>query len=67
MGEVFHIANEPGGGLREGFEHQHTGHHREAGEMIRQVLLRERKVLDGGQRMTGIDLGDAVDEDKSHG
>ena len=54
VGEVLHVADQPGTGLRQRLEHQDAGHHREAGEMVRQILLGQRQVLDRDQGLTRL-------------
>ena len=45
------FADEDAAGLGESFKDQRGGHHREAGEVIREVIFGEAEVLDGDGRL----------------
>ena len=55
------VPDEPGPRLRQRLEHQDAGHHREAGEMVRQIFLSQGQVLDRDQGLTRLQVDDAVD------
>src|SRR5262249_18631106 len=47
--------------------HQHAGHDGEGGEVVGQVFLAHREVLEGAQTAPLSNFDDPVDEMKSHG
>ena len=45
--KLFADADQPGGRLGHGFQHQHAGHDGKTGKMVRQVFFGQRQALDG--------------------
>gem|GEM_PF-4267095 len=66
MGEIFTDADEPGGGLRECFEHQDTGHHGEIRKMILQILFCQGERLCCDDAFVVFQRVNFVDQRKIH-
>ena len=67
VGEILHVTDQPGPGLGQSLEHEHARHDRETRKMVRQILLGQREILGGDEGLAGLQLGDAIDKDESHG
>src|SRR5262249_25658414 len=67
VGEVLHVADQPGAGLGERLEHEHARHDRKSWKVVAQVLLSQRKILDGNQGLAPLDFQNPIDQHESHG
>jgi len=62
VGELGH--DDDGAGLGHGFHHQHAGHDGKTGEVALEERLVDGHVLDGYHALGGLELDDAVEQQK---
>jgi hypothetical protein len=67
VGEIFGVADEPGGGLDGGFEHHDAGEDGEAGEVVGEVFLGHGDVLGHDDPLAGLEGEKLIDEDEFQG
>ena len=67
MGKRLGLADEPHPRLVHAFQHQHAGHEIQLGKVIFQVSFVAGQMLDGFDAPARLEIGNSVDESKSHG
>ena len=67
MSKVFGKVDQPSSCLQHRLQHQHPRHHRKTGKMILEILLRQRKCLDGPNARPRLKVGNSVNQRKLHG
>ena len=65
--EILAQPDQPGTSLGGGFEHENPRQHRKLGKVVRQVLFRERNILDCREFGVWLKRADPIQKPKSHG
>ena len=64
MPTVTRLEGEYTGRLRHCFENQHARHHRQLRKMTLEMRLVNRDIFNRGERLAGVALNDAIDQQK---